>query len=360
MRQEMPGRLLRLLSLLQTRREWPGSELARRLGVTTRTLRRDVDRLRALDYPVHSTGGTGGGYRLGQGSRLPPLLLDDEEAVAVGVALATAAAQLPVAGLGESATRALAKLAQVLPARLRPRLAAFGAIEAAVSRRVPTDDLGTEDVGTDGLCTEDVGIEDVDPERLAVLAMACRDAEIVSFGYAGRGGVGDRRVEPHHLITAEGRWYLLAHDLGRDDWRTFRVDRMSAPAATGRRFTPRELPAEPAEYLRASFAEATYRHTATVHVDLPVGEVRKRLPTQLPGKLVADGPERCRARLSAESADLVVQYVALVAALGARAGAGAGAGVGVGLGAGVGVRVEAEGEVAERLRALGHLLGGYT
>src|SRR5690606_22647587 len=146
----MPGRLLRLLSLLQTRREWPGSELARRLGVTTRTLRRDVDRLRALDYPVHSTGGTGGGYRLGQGSRLPPLLLDDEEAVAVGVALATAAAQLPVAGLGESATRALAKLAQVLPARLRPRLAAFGAIEAAVSRRVPTDGLGTGEGATGG------------------------------------------------------------------------------------------------------------------------------------------------------------------------------------------------------------------
>ncbi|OLT40116.1 DNA-binding transcriptional regulator [Saccharomonospora sp. CUA-673] len=333
MRQEMPGRLLRLLSLLQDRREWPGPELAERLGVTTRTLRRDVDRLRALDYPVRSTGGTGGGYRLGPGSRLPPLLLDDEESVAVGVALATAAGRLPVAGLADSATRALAKLGQVLPTRLRPRLAAFGAVEAAVSRRVPADDLGAEHV---------------DPERLAVLAVACRDAEVVTFGYAGRDGVTDRRVEPHHLVTAEGRWYLLAHDLGRDDWRTFRVDRMSAPAGTGRRFTPRTLPDEPSAYLRASFAGARYRHTATVHIELPVDDVRRRLPAHVPGELVADGAERCHARVSAESVDIVVQYVALVAAVGA------------GVGGDTGVRIEADGEVAERLRALGHLLGGST
>lgn len=334
-RQEMPGRLLRLLALLQSRREWPGPELAERVGVTTRTLRRDIDRLRGLDYPVESAGGTGGGYRLGRGARLPPLVLDDEEAVAVGVALATAASVNPA--LGESATRALAKLGQVLPARLRPRLAAAGSVVVAPSRGVPADDLAVAPADSG-----DGESADVDPELLATLAAACRDAEVVSFRYTGRRGTSARRVEPQRLLAAEGRWYLAAHDLGPDASRTFRLDRMRDVRATGRRFVPRPEPDDPVAHLRESFAAASYRHTAHVTVDLPESEVRRWVPA-LPGELIADGPGRCRARVSADSAELVVQYAALLAALAAARGAAA--------------TVDAGPDVAEPLRRLGATLG---
>ncbi|MFC4000431.1 helix-turn-helix transcriptional regulator [Prauserella oleivorans] len=294
----MPGRLLRLLALLQSRREWSGTELAERLGITTRTLRRDVERLRALDYPVHSTTGTAGGYRLGAGRNLPPLLLDDEEAVAVAVALATAAGG-NVAGIEESSMRALAKLQQVLPARLRPRLAAVGSVAAAV----PHHDAPP-----------------VDPARLALLAAASRDSELVSFHYTGRrADPGERRVEPHHLVTVRGRWYLVAYDPERDGWRTFRVDRMEGLLATRRPFRRRPLPAaDPATYLRDSFDSASYRYTARLTIGLPESEVRSRLPTRVPGELTPAGPDRCHARLSADSAELVVHYIAAIAALGAE------------------------------------------
>ncbi|MCR3722341.1 MULTISPECIES: helix-turn-helix transcriptional regulator [Prauserella salsuginis group] len=338
-RQEMPGRLLRLLALLQSRREWPGGELAERVGVTTRTLRRDIDRLRALDYPVESTGGTGGGYRLGRGGRLPPLVLDDDEAVAVGVALAAAASVTP--DLGESATRALAKLGQVLPARLRPRLAAAGSIVAAPPRGVPADDL-PDGAHADGPARDaDAGLPGVDPDRLALLAAACRDAEVVSLRYVSKGRDTARRVEPHRLVLAEGRWYLSAHDLVRDAARIFRLDRMHDVAATGRRFASRPQPEDAVAQLRESFAAATYRHTAHVTIELPESEARRWVPA-LPGEVVAEGPDRCRARISADSAPLVVQYTALLTAVAAARGAA--------------VTVDAEAAVAEPLRSLGTTL----
>lgn len=294
----MPGRLLRLLSLLQSRREWSGRELAERLGVTERTLRRDIERLRALDYPVFSATGTFGGYWLASGRNLPPLLLDDQEAIAVATGLVTAAGG-SVADVAESATRALAKLEQVLPERLRPRLSAMATSAAAVpGGAVPR----------------------VDPAVLALLASCCRDREVVSFDYDDRSGEPSaRRVEPYHLVTVRGLWYLLAYDPDRAGWRTFRLDRMRQPACTRRSFPPRELPAPDAvTYLTRSFARASYRYTARISVALPADAVRERIVAPVLGEIDADGRQRCTLRVSAESAELVAQYVAAVAALGAE------------------------------------------
>ncbi|MEU6642208.1 YafY family protein [Saccharomonospora sp. NPDC046836] len=311
----MPGRLLRLLSLLQSRREWSGTDLAERLGVTVRTVRRDIDRLRALDYPVESTTGTAGGYRLTSGRNLPPLLLDDDEAVAVAVGLVTAAGG-SVAGIEESSMRALAKLERVLPARLRPRLGALGGVAAAVPHR---------------------DVPRVDPGVLAVLAAACRDAELLSFHYRGRNADGgERRVEPHNLVTVRGHWYLLAFDPGRDGWRTFRVDRMAELLPTRRPFTRRELPVpDPAGYVSSSFANASYRYTARLTVDLPAADLRARLFAHVPGEIADAGPARCTVRLSADSAELIVQYVAAIAALEA------------------GFELDAPAEIEDRVRELG-------
>jgi len=211
---ETSARLLRLLSLLQSRRDWPGAELAERLGVTTRTVRRDVDRLRDLGYPVESATGTAGGYRLGVGAALPPLLLDDDEAVAVAVGL-RAAATGTVTGIEETSLRALAKLEQVLPSRLRHRV---GAMQSAI---LPLTGPGPT----------------VDPD---LLTAACQAHEGVRFGYQQN----TRRVEPYRLVHTGRRWYLLAFDLDRDDWRTFRVDRIDSAPLPGPRFTPRPEPAE--------------------------------------------------------------------------------------------------------------------
>ena len=296
-RKDMPGRLLRLLSLLQSRREWTGPELAERLGVTTRTVRRDIDRLRALDYPVDSTTGTAGGYRLASGRNLPPLLLDDEEAVAVALSLVTAAGG-SVTGIEDSSMRALAKLERVLPARLRPRLAALGGAAEAVPAR---------------------GAPRVDPAVLAVLASCCRDHRPLTFDYRSRSGdSGERRVEPHHLVALQGHWYLIAYDPGRADWRTFRVDRIGGPVPAHGRFTPRELPApDAASYLTRSLAAAEYRHSARLTVALGAEEVRSRLFAHVPGRIEPRGRDACAVRLSAQAAELVVQYVAAITALGA-------------------------------------------
>lgn len=314
----MPGRLLRLLSLLQSRRTWSGAELAERLGITDRTVRRDVERLRELDYPVESTTGTAGGYRLMSGRNLPPLLLDDDEAIAVAIGLATTA-DGSVAGLEDSAIRALAKLEHVLPARLRPRLAAVGSATAAVPHR---------------------DAPRVDPSVLATLASCCRDQELVSFDYRSRAGQPSaRRVEPHHLVTVQGRWYLIAWDPDRVDWRTFRLDRIDQPTSTRQGFTPRALPApDPAGYLTESFASASYRYTASVTVALPAEAVRTGLFASIPGSVDRAGPDECTVRLSAESVELVVQFVAAIAALGAP------------------VTVDAPEEVAEHVRQLGRVL----
>jgi predicted DNA-binding transcriptional regulator YafY len=214
------ARLLQLLSLLQLRRDWPGSDLAERLEVSPRTVRRDVDRLRELGYPIHALMGAGGGYRLGAGAELPPLLLDDDEAVAVAVGLRTAA-QGGVAGIEETSVRALGKLLQVLPSRLRRRVDALGAFTVPMPDRGPT----------------------VDPETLASVAGACRDSERLRFEYESHDGSLSRRtVDPHRLVSRGRRWYLVAWDTARDDWRTFRVDRIRPLTPTGPRVPPRDPP----------------------------------------------------------------------------------------------------------------------
>ncbi|MGL5852535.1 MAG: helix-turn-helix transcriptional regulator, partial [Phycicoccus sp.] len=208
------GRLLSLLSLLQTPRDWPGSELAARLGVTGRTVRRDVERLRSLGYPVEATLGHHGGYRLVAGSALPPLLLEDDEAVAVAVGLRACAGQA-VAGIDEASLRALTKLTRVLPSRLRHRVRSLSA-----STTVLPPGSGPQ----------------VDADDLTVLAAAVANHERLRMHYVARDGSRQRRhVEPVRLVVAGRRWYLLAFDLDRDDWRTFRVDRIDDPRPTGGR-----------------------------------------------------------------------------------------------------------------------------
>ncbi|MGG2461377.1 helix-turn-helix transcriptional regulator [Streptomyces sp. RGM 3693] len=258
MTSDMTARLLRLLSLLQTRREWSGAELAERLGVTVRTVRRDIDRLRELGYPVDSARGHAGGYRLASGTDLPPLLLDDDEAVAIAVALRTAAGGLT--GIEETAVRALAKLEQVLPRRLRGQVTA---VQASAS----------------GIAWETRGAR-ADPVLLAALAVACRDHEIVGFDYRTRHGTTTcRRAEPCHLVASGNLWYLLAHDTDKDDWRLFRLDRISNATPTGRRVPPRPIPGEdPAAFVasRLSAAPTRYRAVATVHTSAE--QVRARTP----------------------------------------------------------------------------------
>lgn len=256
MTSDMTARMLRLLSLLQTRREWSGSDLADRLGVTVRTVRRDIDRLRELGYPVDSARGHAGGYRLTSGSDLPPLLLDDEEAVAIAVALRTAAGGLT--GIEETALRALAKLEQVLPGRLRGQVAALQTSLA-------------------GITWEEQGPR-ADPALLATLAVACRDHEIITFDYTTRQGTASRRrVEPCHLVDSGGLWYLIAHDTDKDDWRLFRLDRTTDATPTGRRVPPRPIPGDdPAAFVasRLSAAPTRYRAIATIHA--PADHVRVR------------------------------------------------------------------------------------
>jgi predicted DNA-binding transcriptional regulator YafY len=253
---ETSARLLRLLSLLQAHRDWSGADLADRLGVTTRTIRRDVDRLRELGYPVDAAPGVAGGYRLGAGAVLPPLLLDDDEAVAIAIGLSTAAGGT-VAGIEETSLRALAKLEQVLPSRLRHRVNALQSITVPLSAPAgPT----------------------VDPALLTAIAAACRAKEGVRFGYAGRDGATvTKRVEPYRLVHTGRRWYLLAFDTGRDDWRIFRVDRIEAPLSPGPRFIPRALPAEDiSAYVSQAVSSAPYRYQARILMRAPIEVVAER------------------------------------------------------------------------------------
>jgi predicted DNA-binding transcriptional regulator YafY len=251
------SRLLELLSLLQARRDWPGAELAERLETSGRTVRRDVERLRALGYPVESLRGPAGGYRLRAGTAMPPLLLDEDEAIAIAVGLRTAA-RASVAGIEESSIRALVKLEQVLPAHLRRRVGALGSATIAPPVSGPT----------------------VDPQHLTVIASACRESECLRFAYRSRDGSETRReVEPHSLVNLGRRWYLVAWDRRRDDWRTFRVDRLDRPAATGTRFTARRLPAKDASaYVEQSISSATGRFDARVTVHASAAEMASRLP----------------------------------------------------------------------------------
>lgn len=256
---ETSGRLLELLSLLQARRDWSGTELAARLGVSGRTVRRDVDRLRELGYPVDSLTGPAGGYRLRAGGAMPPLLLDDDEAIAIAVGLRTAA-RASVTGIEETAVRALVKLEQVLPGHLRRRVRALGT--ATVS---PT-----------------VGGPTVDPQHLTVIAAACRDGECIRFAYRSRDGTETRReVEPHALVNLGRRWYLVAWDRRRSAWRTFRVDRLSRPASTGLRCPRRKLPGgDPAQFVNRSIVGAPNRYEARVRLSAPADQVSRRLAPQ--------------------------------------------------------------------------------
>ncbi|MGW4302282.1 helix-turn-helix transcriptional regulator [Streptomyces sp. NPDC004646] len=267
---DTPARLLRLLSLLQTPREWPGGELADRLGVSRRTVRRDVERLRELGYPVRATLGAEGGYRLVAGTAMPPLLLDDEEAVAIAVGLRAGAGHT-VAGVDEASVRALAKLEQVLPARLRHRVSTLQAATTPLT-------------GGSG--------PSIAPETLTTLASAVTGRERLRFAYrAGDGGESHRLTEPYRLVSTGTRWYLVAYDLEREDWRTFRVDRVSEPFATGARFTPRDLPEGGVEeYLRRSIRLHQDTYAFTVRLAAPPDTIAARLPKWL-GSLESYGDD---------------------------------------------------------------------
>ncbi|HEY8001653.1 MAG TPA: YafY family protein [Solirubrobacterales bacterium] len=252
------SRLLELLSLLQGRRDWPGAELAERLAVAGRTIRRDMERRRGLGYPVESLTGPAGGYRLRAGTAMPPLLLDDDEAIAIAVGLRTAA-RSSVTGIEETSVRALVKLEQVLPAHLRRRVSALGSATIAPPAAGPT----------------------VDPQQLTVIATACRDSECLRFAYRSRDGTETRReVEPHSLVNLGRRWYLVAWDRRREDWRTFRIDRLGRPASTGVAFAARKLPAgDAAAYVEQSISGRPHRYAARVTVQASMEEITSRLPS---------------------------------------------------------------------------------
>ena len=275
------SRTLQLLSLLQNHRYWPGDELAARLEVSIRTLRRDIDRLRGLGYPVSANRGVAGGYQLEAGASLPPLLLDDEEAVGLAVALQTAAAD-NVAGIAEASLRALAKLSQVMPPRLR--------------RRVDTLTAATEvpQLSTDRH-------RNADPKALMAIALACRDSERLTFGYGSVGGTRtDRQVEPLRLVSLGRRWYLVAYDLDRHDWRSFRMDRIDEPRPTGHRFRTRDLPAtDAATFVRQGIDRLMSQYEIEVVIFAPAADVGKLVGGW--GEVTPVDDNRCRLTMQAES-----------------------------------------------------------
>jgi predicted DNA-binding transcriptional regulator YafY len=287
------SRTLRLLSLLQTRRYWPGPLLAERLGVSARTLRRDVDRLRELGYPVEASRGVDGGYQLAAGAALPPLILDDEEAVALAVGM-QAATQGPASGIEEAAVRALAKVVQVMPARLRRR------VEAVRSVTVPGS------WGPPGPA--------VDPDVLTALAQACRDAERLRFEYTAHDGTASaRHVEPLRLVQLGRRWYLVAYDLDRADWRSFRLDRIGRPRGTGARFRPRELPAaDAAEFVRAGITRIQSLHTVEAVVHAPARQVAEQIGRW--GQVEELAADRALVRITSESLEWPAMALGVIGA----------------------------------------------
>jgi predicted DNA-binding transcriptional regulator YafY len=267
------SRLLALLSLLQERREWSGPELARRLEVGPRTIRRDVGKLRELGYPIEAAPGVAGGYRLGPGAEMPPLLLDDAEAVAVAVGLRSAAAG-SVAGMEETSVRALAKLDQILPGRLRRRVRDLGAAMSAFAFEGPR----------------------IDPEQLAALAAACRDATRLTFAYAARDGAESLRdVDPAAVVHSGHRWYLVAFDRDRDAWRTFRVDRIAGTVRVAGRGVRREPPGgDPSAFVRSQldFGEFTEGEPGRIRAHAPAEALVERVPRQY-ATVAPDGPDHC-------------------------------------------------------------------
>lgn len=276
------SRTLRLLSLLQTHRFWPGDELAERLEVSPRTLRRDIDRLRELGYPVDARRGVDGGYQLQAGAALPPLVLDDDEAVALTIGL-RAAAQGAVLGIEEASVRALAKVGRIMPPRLRRR------VDALRSMTMPA-------AWTSG--------PTVDAAVLTTIAQTCSDEERLRFTYTAQSGEQTaRHVEPHRLVSLGRRWYLVAYDMTRLDWRSFRLDRLEAPRSTGMRFTPRELPAPDAvAFVRRAIDSLP---SAPKHVEAillaPAEAVRPKVGSWATLEELDD--ERCRIKMTSDSLD---------------------------------------------------------
>ena len=294
MRNDPTGRALQLLSMLQTHRLWRGAELAARLEVTERTVRRDVDRLRDLGYPVHASPGSDGGYRLAAGAHLPPLVLVDDEAVAVAVGL-RAAAGAAIGGIEDTSVRALAKIEQVLPDRLRRRVSALHASVVSLRWAHGDDEI-------------------VDPDALSVLASACRDHEEVRFDYRRRDGDDSRRlVQPHQLVTAGRRWYLVAWDVRRNDWRTFRLDRLSSARMAGGRFTPREIPGgDGAAFVASSIASMPRALEALVAVGVPYEQVADTL-AWVDHTPIETEAESCTIRLRSDKLDRLVMAVVRLA-----------------------------------------------
>lgn len=283
------ARLLRLLSLFQAQRYWSGSELSVRLNVTGRTLRRDVDRLRSLGYPVHSTSGVAGGYQLGAGATLPPLLLDDDEAVAVALGLRTAA-NGGIAGIEESSVRALLKLEEVSPTRLRQRVAALHGYIVPLKSRRPG----------------------VDADLLSLIAGACRDHDSIRFHYQNRTGAPSvRTVEPYRVVHTGYRWYLAAWDTGRKDWRTFRVDRIEGIPKTTARFKPRKAPGDFAMFVAKSLAQVRYPFRARVTLHAPAPSLAERIPPSA-GVLEAINQDSCVLHTGSQSLEGLTIHLLLL------------------------------------------------
>jgi predicted DNA-binding transcriptional regulator YafY len=288
---ETSARLLRLLSLFQGRRYWSGADLADRLEVTSRTLRRDVDKLRTLGYPIHSTSGAEGGYQLGAGAEMPPLLLDDDEAVAVALGLRLAATG-SIEGVEEASMRALLKIEQILPPRLGRRVAALQSV--IVSTAGPA--------------------ANVDARTLSIVAGACRDHEPLRFRYRDKtDAASERSVEPHRVVNTWRRWYLVAWDTARKDWRTFRVDRMERCATTaGVRFAPREPPASDlAAYVTRSGVSARCR--ARVKLFAPAETVAGRVPPHI-GLIEPIDERSCFFETGASTYEGLAMHLSLVGA----------------------------------------------
>jgi predicted DNA-binding transcriptional regulator YafY len=282
------ARLLRLLSLLQMHRDWSGTELAERLNVTTRTVRRDVDRLRELGYPVHAAMGPLGGYRLGAGASLPPLLLDDEEAVAVTVGLRTGAVG-SVAGIEEASLRALTKVEQVLPARLRHRVSALENAVVAIPPR---------------------GGPSVDAAVLTAISAAIRAPATLHFDYVSHDATPSRRtVEPHRLVAWGHRWYLVGWDVERTDWRTFRIDRMALRTPNGPRFTHREPPdGDVVAYLRRTISRDMWPYRSRLRIHAPAWQITGRVA----GTVTPINDHICLLELASESLDMIALVVGML------------------------------------------------
>lgn len=278
-------RLLRLLLLLQRRPAWAGPELARELGVDERTVRRDVERARALGYEVESTRGTGGGYRLQAGAEMPPLLLDEQEAMALAVLLGVSAG-LHVPGVEQATLATLARIDRLLPHRLRHR------VKALRTNTVPIV----------------APPEPVPAESLGRLAEACEAKLLVSFEYCDREAKpSSRRAEPYRLVVTDRRWYLVAYDLDRDDWRTFRVDRAAKVEITGHTYSPRAMPSDAGRMVADGLTLAPYRFQVVARLDAPLAEAARAVPPHIGVVEVVDG--QVMVRLGADEPDWVAGYL---------------------------------------------------